>query len=161
MPYCCRCINQPLQFVKVRVCTRTVPNGYNWTMSSNIKLSLPELVAEAFPVLKDATYIRSFAPLCVLYQDTEFHLFQSPGRDFLRSFILVATDYSDPLDQSYELKNLTGSYEFEFTHIITPYKNKEFIEIRQHDDMADYDIRSLDGRWCYYVEEATYKPDWT
>ena len=73
-------------------------------MSSNIKLSLPEFVTEAFPVLKDAEYIRSFASLFVLYQDTEFHLFQSPGRDSLRSFILVATDYSYPLDQSHELK---------------------------------------------------------
>jgi hypothetical protein len=130
-------------------------------MSSNIKLSLPEFVTEAFPVLKDAEYIRSFASIFVLYQDTEFHLFQSPGRDSLRSFILVATDYSDPLDQSHELKNLTGSYEFEFTRIITPYENDKFIEIRQHDDMTGYDIRSLDGRWCYYVAEATYKPDWT
>jgi len=58
-------------------------------------------------------------------------------------------------------ENLTGSYEFEFTRIITPYENDKFIEIRQHDDMTGYDIRSLDGRWCYYVAEATYKPDWT
>lgn len=97
-----------------------------------------------------------------MYPDTQFYLFQSAGRDSLRSFILVATDYSDPLDQSYELKEITGRYEFEFTRIVAPYRNDKFIEIRQHDDIeAGYDIRDPHRRWNYYLAEVTYKPDWT
>jgi hypothetical protein cdivTM_09436 len=131
-------------------------------MENNIKLTLPEFITNAFPVLKDSEYIRSFATLFVLYPDTQFYLFQSAGRDSLRSFILVATDYSDPLDQSYELKEITGRYEFEFTRIVAPYRNDKFIEIRQHDDIeAGYDIRDPHRRWNYYLAEATYKPDWT
>jgi hypothetical protein cdivTM_09436 len=131
-------------------------------MENNIKLTLPEFITNAFPVLKDSEYIRSFATLFVLYPDTQFYLFQSAGRDSLRSFILVATDYSDPLDQSYELKEITGRYEFEFTRIVAPYRNDKFIEIRQHDDIeAGYDIRDPHRRWNYYLAEVTYKPDWT
>ena len=131
-------------------------------MENNIKLTLPEFITNAFPVLKDSEYIRSFATLFVLYPDTQFYLFQSAGRDSLRSFILVATDYSDPLDKSYELKEITGRYEFEFTRIVAPYRNDKFIEIRQHDDIeAGYDIRDPHRRWNYYLAEVTYKPDWT
>lgn len=131
-------------------------------MENNIKLTLPEFITNAFPVLKDSEYIRSFATLFVLYPDTQFYLFQSAGRDSLRSFILVATDYSDPLDQSYELKEITGRYEFEFTRIVAPYRNDKFIEIRQHDDIeAGYDIRDPHRRWNYYLAEVTHKPDWT
>lgn len=131
-------------------------------MENNIKLTLPEFITNAFPVLKDSEYIRSFATLFVLYPDTQFYLFQSAGRDSLRSFILVATDYPDPLDQSYELKEITGRYEFEFTRIVAPYRNDKFIEIRQHDDIeAGYDIRDPHRRWNYYLAEVTYKPDWT
>lgn len=131
-------------------------------MENNIKLTLPEFITNAFPVLKDSEYIRSFATLFVLYPDTQFYLFQSAGRDSLRSFILVATDYSDPLDQSYELKEITSRYEFEFTRIVAPYRNDKFIEIRQHDDIeAGYDIRDPHRRWNYYLAEVTYKPDWT
>ena len=102
-------------------------------MKNNIKLSLPKFIIEAFPVLKDAEYIRSFATLFILYPDT----------------------------QSYELKEITGRYEFEFTRIVAPYRNDKFIEIRQHDDTeAGYDIRDPHGRCCYYLAEATYKPDW-
>jgi len=130
-------------------------------MKNNIKLSLPKFITEAFPVLEDAEYIRSFAGLFILYPDTQFYLFQSAGHDSLRSFILVATDYSDPFDQSYELKEMTGKYEFEFTRIVAPYRNNKFIELRQHDDMeAGYDIRDPHGNWCYYLTEATYRPDW-
>ena len=129
-------------------------------MKNNIKLSLSKFITEAFPVLKDTEYIRSFAALFILYPDTQFYLFQSAGHDSLRSFILVATDYSDPLDQSYELKGMTGRYEFEFTRIVAPYRNDKFIELRPHDDMeVGYDIRDPHRR-CYYLAEATYKPDW-
>ena len=111
-------------------------------MKNNIKLSLPKFITDAFPVLKDAEYIRSFATLFILYPDTQFYLFQSA-------------------DQSYELKEITGRYEFEFTRIVAPYRNDKFIEIRQHDDMeAGYDIRDPHGRCCYYLAEVTYKPDW-
>ena len=131
-------------------------------MKNNLKLSLPEFITEAFPVLKDAEYIRSFAGLFILYPDTHFYLFQSASRDSLHSFILVATDYSDPLDQSYELKEITGRYEFEFTRIVAPYRNNKFIELRPHDDIEEvYDIRNPHGDWNYYLAEVTYRPDWT
>ena len=131
-------------------------------MENNIKLTLPEFITNAFPVLKDSEYIRSFATLFVLYPDTQFYLLQSACRDSVRSCILVATVYSDPLDQSYELKEITGRYEFEFTRIVAPYRNDKFIGIRQHDDIeAGYDIRDPHRRWNYYLAEVTYKPDWT
>ena len=131
-------------------------------MGNNLELSLPEFITEAFPVLKDAEYIRSFATLFILYPDTQFHLFQSIGHDSPHSFVLVATDYSDPLDQSYELKEMTGRYEFEFTRIVAPYRNNNFIELRPHDDMEEVcDIQDPHGGWNYYLAEVTYKPDWT
>lgn len=33
------------------------------------------------------------------------------------------TDYADPIDQSQELKNISGEYAFEFTKLIKPYEN--------------------------------------
>jgi len=129
-------------------------------MKNNIKLSLPKFITDAFPVLKDAEYIRSFATLFILYPDTQFYLFQSAGHALLPSFSPLFPRSFLSLDQSYELKEITGRYEFEFTRIVAPYRNDKFIELRQHDDMeAGYDIRDPHGRCCY-LAEAAYKPDW-
>ena len=37
------------------------------------------------------------------------------------------TDYPDPLNQSRELKQISGEYEFEFAHLIKPYANDQHI----------------------------------
>ena len=47
------------------------------------------------------------------------------------------TDYPDPLDQSRELKQISGEYEFEFIHLIKPYANDQHIEVHPNDDMDD------------------------
>ena len=47
------------------------------------------------------------------------------------------TDYPDPLDQSRELKQISGEYEFEFVHLIKPYANDQHIEVHPNDDMDD------------------------
>ncbi|QWQ32678.1 hypothetical protein KOY48_02485 [Candidatus Minimicrobia naudis] len=66
--------------------------------------------------------------------DTTFHLFGGDGGWFL---ILVMTDYADPLDQSRELKNISGEYAFEFTKLIKPYSNDEYIEIKENDEILE------------------------
>ena len=47
------------------------------------------------------------------------------------------TDYADPIDQSRELKNISGEYAFEFTKLIKPYSNNEHIEIRENDEILE------------------------
>ena len=97
-------------------------------MNNYSNFVFPSVVFEAFPILKKLGYVRQFAPLIPLSPDTTFHLFGGKGGYFL---ILVMTDYADPIDQSRELKNISGEYAFEFTKLIKPYSNNEHIEIRR------------------------------
>jgi hypothetical protein len=89
-------------------------------MNNYSNFIFPSVVFEAFPILKKLQYIRQFASLVPLNPDTTFHLFGGEDGHFL---VLVMTDYADPIDQSQELKNISGEYAFEFTKLIKPYKN--------------------------------------
>ena len=84
-------------------------------MNNYSNFIFPSVVFEAFPILKKLQYIRQFASLVPLNPDTTFHLFGGEDGHFL---VLVMTDYADPIDQSQELKNISGEYAFEFTKLI-------------------------------------------
>ena len=68
------------------------------------------------------------------------------------SIALVMTDYPDPLYQSEELKQISGEYEFEFMHLITPYANDQHIEIRPNDDIDNnFFISDPKSYYRYYL----------
>ncbi len=101
-------------------------------MNNYSNFVFPSVVFEAFPILKKLGYVRQFAPLVPISPDITFHLFDGTDGYFL---ILVMTDYADPIDQSRELKNISGEYAFEFTKLIKPYSSDEYIEIRENDEI--------------------------
>ena len=101
-------------------------------MNSYLLTLLPNIVTKAFPVLSSASYIRQLAALTPLYPDTIFYLFAGKDGGF---FALVMTDYPDPLDQNKELKQISGSYAFTFTHLIKPYANDQHLNIRSISNM--------------------------
>lgn len=90
--------------------------------------NIPKIVSEAFPVLTDAMFILQPTPL----PDTTFDIFVTNSKYYIA---LVTTDYADPYDQSRELKNISGSYEFEFGSLKKPFDNKATIEVLPHDQM--------------------------
>ena len=102
-------------------------------MNNYSNILFPEIINEAFPILDDASYIRQLASLVPLCPDTAFHLSTHNGQ----YFALVMTDHPDPFYQSEGLKQISGEYEFEFTHIIKPYANTQHINIRNNDVMDD------------------------
>lgn len=109
-------------------------------------------------MLKDATYVRSFASLVTLYPDAVFHMYQLSPQT---SYILVAIDYPDPLDDSRQLKEITGRFKIEFTHLIKPYANREHIEIKEHDEMdGGFVLYDPDSKWRYYLAAAEQKGKW-
>lgn len=109
-------------------------------------------------MLKDATYVREFASFITLYPDTQYYLFQtSTGR----SFILVAVDYPDPVDESQQLKQISGKYKIEFTHLIKPYANDQYIDIREHDEMnGDFVVNDPKSYYQYYLAEVKMAMSW-
>ena len=126
-------------------------------MNNYSNFIFPSVVFEAFPILKKLGYVRQFAPLIPLSPDTTFHLFGGKGGYFL---ILVMTDYADPIDQSQELKNISGEYAFEFTKLIKPYSNNEHIEIRENDEiLEDPTVSDPNSYYCFYVAETKHKID--
>lgn len=74
-------------------------------MNNHPNILFPEIISEAFPILDDASYTRQLASLTPLCSDTIFHLFANKSG---QCFVLVMTDYPDPLDQSRELKQVSG-----------------------------------------------------
>ncbi len=127
-------------------------------MKNSITISLPDFIIEAFPVLKDATYVREFASLITLYPDTQYYLFQIPPE---RSFVLVAIDYPDPIDESRQLKKLSGGYKIEFIHLIEPYANDQHIEVREHDEMnVDFVVDDPKSYYHYYLAEVKMAMSW-
>ena len=101
-------------------------------MNNYSNIWFPEIVYEAFPVIYDALYIRQLASLVPLCPDTAFHLFIDKNGQY---FVLVMTDYPNPIAQSNELRQISGEYGFEFTHLIKPYANIKYIEICSNDEM--------------------------
>ena len=126
-------------------------------MNNYSNFIFPSVVFEAFPVLKKLGYVRQFASLIPLSPDTTFHLFSGKNGYFL---VLVMTDYADPIDQSRELKNISGEYAFEFTKLIKPYDNDEHIEIKENDEMLENPtVADTDSYYRFYVAETKHKVD--
>lgn len=127
-------------------------------MKNSITILLPDFIIEAFPVLKDATYIREFASLITLYPDAQYYLFQTSPE---RSFVLVAIDYPDPFDESRQLKKLSGGYKIEFTHLIKPYANNKHLKIHAGPDMDELFFVDDPKSYChYYLAEVKMAVDW-
>ena len=122
---------------------------------------LPNIVTEAFPVLSSASYIRQLAALTPLYPDTIFYLFAGKDGGF---FALVMTDYPDPLDQSEELKQISGNYAFTFTHLITPHTNNQRLSVRSTSNMdSGFFVSDPESYYQFYLAavhcaDATSRP---
>lgn len=70
------------------------------------------------------------------------------------------TDYDDPIDQSQELKNISGEYAFKFTKLIKPYENDEYIEIKENDEILENPtVSDTDSYYRFYVAETKHKVD--
>lgn len=126
-------------------------------MNNYSNFVFPSVVFEAFPILKKLGYVRQFAPLIPLSPDTTFHLFGGEDGRFL---VLVMTDHDDPINQSQELKNISGEYAFEFSRLIKPYNNDEHIEIKENDEMLENPtVSDTDSYYRFYVAETKHKLD--
>ena len=124
-------------------------------MNNYSNFVFPAVVFEAFPILKKLGYVRQFAPLIPLSPDTTFIYSAVRMGTF---FILVMTDYADPIDQSRELKNISGEYAFEFTKLIKPYSNNEHIEIRENDEILENPtVSDPNSYYHFYVAETKHK----
>lgn len=124
-------------------------------MNNYSNFVFPEVVFDAFPILKEVGYVRQFASLVPLSPDTTFHLFGGKDGRFL---VLVMTDYADPTNQSQELKRISGEYAFEFTELIKPYANDERIEVKENDEMLDDPtVQDTDSYYRFYVTETKHQ----
>lgn len=127
-------------------------------MKNSINIAIPDFITQAFPILKEATYIREFASFITLYPDSVYYLFQTASG---QSLILVAIDYPDPIDESQQVKSLSGGFEFEFIHLIKPYINDQYIEVRPNDYMDDsFFIPDPKSHYRYYLAVVKQKIDW-
>lgn len=122
-------------------------------MNNYSNFVFPSVVFEAFPILKKMGYVRQFAPLVPLYPDTTFHLFADNNGRFL-------VDYAGPIDQSRELKNISGEYALEFAKLIKPYNNDKYIEIKENGEMLENPtVADTDSYYRFYVAETKHKVD--
>ena len=127
-------------------------------MKNSISIVIPDFITQAFPVLKEATYVREFASFITLYPDAVYYLFQTASN---QSLILIAIDYPDPIDESRQVKSLSGGFEFEFAHLINPYANDQYIEIRSNDDMDEmFSVPDPDSYYHYYLAAVKQRMDW-
>ena len=127
-------------------------------MKNSINIAIPDFITQAFPILKESTYVREFASFVTLYPDAVYYLFQTTSNQPL---ILVAIDYPDPLDERQQVKILSGEFEFEFIHLIKPYVNDQHIEVRPNDDMDDsFFIPDPKNCYHYYLAAVKQNMDW-
>ena len=127
-------------------------------MKNSINIAIPDFITQAFPILKESTYVREFASFIALYPDAVYYLFHTASN---QSLILVAIDYPEPIDESQQVKSLSGGFEFEFIHLIKPYANDQYIEIRPNDDMDDsFFIPDPKSYYHYYLAVVKQKLDW-
>ena len=127
-------------------------------MKNSINIAIPDFINQAFPVLKEATYVREFASFITLYPDATYYLFQTTSN---QSLILVAIDYPDPIDESLQVKRLSGGFEFEFIHLIKPYANDQHIEIRPNDYMDEmFSVPDPNSYYRYYLAAVKQRMDW-
>lgn len=135
-----------------------VDNVKSAAKTNGVTINISNFLLEAFPLLKGATYIRSFTPLITLYPDTVFYLFQKSPKQF---FILVATDYPDPTDEGQQLKKLSGDFKIEFLHLIKPYANDQHVEIRENNDISElFYVDDPKSYYHYYLAEAKLAAEW-
>jgi len=94
-------------------------------------------------MLTRATFIKRFTGF-----DTNFDVFVVSSQSLLT---LVTTDYADPQDQSRELKDISGQYEF--VNLLKPHDNSgETIEILEHDEM--------EGDFLIHLPYKNYRLDY-
>ena len=127
-------------------------------MKNSIGITIPDFITQAFPLLNEATYVREFASFITLYPDAVYYLFQTTAG---QSLILVAIDYSDPMDESQQVKKISGGFEFEFTYLIKPYANDQHLRIRPNDEVEElFFVSDPNGRCHYYLAAVKQKRSW-
>lgn len=127
-------------------------------MKNSINIAVPDFITQAFPILKEATYVREFASFVTLYPDAAYYLFQTTSN---QSLILVAIDYPDPTDESRQVKKISGGFEFEFTYLIKPYANDQHLKICPNDEVEElFFVSDPNGRCHYYLATVKQKLNW-
>ena len=127
-------------------------------MKNSINIAIPDFITQAFPVLKEATYVREFASFITLYPDAVYYLFQTTAG---QSLILVAIDYPDPTDESQQVKKISGGFEFEFIYLIKPYANDQHLKICPNDEVEEiFFVSDPNGRCHYYLAAVKQKLNW-
>ena len=127
-------------------------------MKNSINIAIPDFITQAFPILKEATYVREFASFVTLYPDAAYYLFQTTSN---QSLILVAIDYPDPTDESRQVKEISGGFEFEFTYLIKPYANDQHLKICPNDEVEElFFVSDPNGRCHYYLAAVKQKLNW-
>lgn len=127
-------------------------------MKNSIGIAIPDFINQAFPILKESTYVREFASFITLYPDAVYYLFQTKAS---QSLILVAIDYPDPTDESQQVKKISGGFEFEFTYLIKPYANDKRIRICPNDEVEElFFVSDPNGRCHYYLAAVKQKLSW-
>ena len=107
-------------------------------MNTSLTLSLPRIVAQAFPVLTTATYIRSFAPPVPLCPDTIYHIFLDNHGQL---YVLVVTDHPDLSSQQAEFKHLSGVLGLAYDQPLNHPEDTDEI----------FFVRTPGARWYYYA----------
>ena len=127
-------------------------------MKNSIGITIPDFITQAFPLLNEATYVREFASFITLYPDAVYYLFQTTAG---QSLILVAIDYPDPMDESQQVKKISGGFEFEFTYLIKPYANDQHLIICPNDEVEElFSVSDPNGRCHYYLAAVKQKLSW-
>ena len=127
-------------------------------MKNSIGITIPDFITQAFPLLNEATYVREFASFITLYPDAVYYLFQTTAS---QSLILVAIDYPDPMDESQQVKKISGGFELEFTHLIKPYANDQHLRICPNDEVEElFFVSDPNGRCHYYLAAVRQNLNW-
>jgi len=95
-------------------------------------IETPQVVAEAFPALSSARFIKRLASSVPLIPDTTFDIFQTAEE---RPLALITTDHPDPKLQSDELHKVSGVYKA--ASLAKPFEQDAEINITEHDEIAD------------------------
>ncbi len=127
-------------------------------MKNSIGITIPDFITQAFPLLNEVTYVREFASFITLYPDAVYYLFQTTAS---QSLILVAIDYPDPMDESQQVKKISGGFELEFTHLIKPYANDQHLRICPNDEVEElFFVSDPNGRCHYYLAAVRQNLNW-
>ena len=127
-------------------------------MKNSIGITIPDFITQAFPLLNEVTYVCEFASFITLYPDAVYYLFQTTAS---QSLILVAIDYPDPMDESQQVKKISGGFELEFTHLIKPYANDQHLRICPNDEVEElFFVSDPNGRCHYYLAAVRQNLNW-